>query len=76
MIFRLNVHTDNAAFDPDPAPELARILRAAAERIESGEYIGHYLTILDVNGNDVGRFALKNEDGSCPNLGDFSVTSD
>lgn len=63
--FHLTVNVDNAAFDPDPRPELARILRAVAQLVEDGEHIGHYLTVFDVNGNDVGRFAIKNEDGSC-----------
>lgn len=61
MIFRLFVHTDNAAFGDAPQWELARILRKVADRVEAGEDISHYLTILDVNGNDVGRFALKEE---------------
>lgn len=65
--FKLNVHTDNAAFcdeetgDPAPASELARILRKVADRVEAGEDISHYLTIFDANGNDVGRFALKED---------------
>jgi hypothetical protein len=58
--FNLFIDTENDAFKPDPSPELARILRAIADRIESGEFYGHYLTIRDTNGNDVGRFALKN----------------
>jgi len=61
-VFRLYVRTGNAAFADDPAPELARILRAIADRVESGEDLSHYLTVFDVNGNDVGRFALKEED--------------
>lgn len=62
MAFRLYIQTDSAAFDGDPAPELARILRAIAERIEAGEELSHYLTIFDANGNDVGRYALKDEE--------------
>lgn len=62
MRFTLNLSTENSAFEPDPAPELARILRAVAERIERGDEIGQFLTIHDANGNDVGRFALKPDD--------------
>lgn len=62
--FHLTVNVDNAAFDPDPRPELVRILRTIADSVEAGGYIGHYRTVFDVNGNDVGRFALKNADGS------------
>jgi hypothetical protein len=61
MTFNLYIHTDNAAFDPDPTSEIARLLHKIAERVESGEDISHYLTIFDVNGNDVGRFALKDD---------------
>ncbi len=57
--FTVQLSTDNAAFDPDPAPELARIMRKIADTIEAGDDIGQFLTIFDVNGNDVGRFALK-----------------
>ncbi len=59
--FTVQLSTDNAAFDPDPAPELARIMRKIADTIEAGDDIGQFLTILDVNGNDVGRFALKED---------------
>lgn len=61
--FHLTVHLDNAAFDP--RPELVRILRTIADSVEAGGYIGYYRTVFDVNGNDVGRFAIKNDDGSC-----------
>ena len=49
---------DNATND-SAAPELARILREIADRIEAGTDYGWFKTILDVNGNDVGRYALK-----------------
>lgn len=48
-----NVTNDSAA------PELARILREIADRIEAGTDYGWFKTIHDVNGNDVGRYALK-----------------
>lgn len=55
-IFTMHVELDNAAFEGDPKPELARILRHEADRMERGDYYrGHSQTILDVNGNDVGR---------------------
>jgi hypothetical protein len=59
MQFRLYITTDNAAFE-DPG-ELPRILRKIASDIEDGRDIGHFQTILDANGNDVGRYALKEE---------------
>lgn len=58
-IFRLTVNTDNSAFEDDPARELVRILHSVAGRIERGDDFSMYQTILDANGNDVGRFALK-----------------
>jgi hypothetical protein len=58
--FRLFISLDNEAFaNGNEATETARILRNVATRIESGEFYGHFLTIRDANGNDVGRFAAK-----------------
>lgn len=72
MKFILNVSTDNAAFhrdtgeewEHDPGPELARILRKIADKVEHEplETYTMFQTILDVNGNDVGRYALKPDD--------------
>lgn len=59
MTFTVKFDTDNAAFEDDPSYEIARILRGIAARVESGEDCSHYLTILDINGNSVGRFAHK-----------------
>lgn len=60
MIFRLTIAADNAAFynasgEYAPEWELARLLREIADRVER-EDIGHYRTIFDSNGLDVGRF--------------------
>lgn len=64
--FTVKIACDNAAFceDDDPtyrsaAPELARILREIADQIDAGRRYDFFQTIRDVNGNDVGRYALK-----------------
>jgi hypothetical protein len=54
-MLRLNIETDNAAFEV-PAPELARLLHEAGERIQDGETSG---SLYDVNGNQVGAFELE-----------------
>ena len=68
MVFKLTIDCGNDAFtDPrdgtvttdSAASELARILREIADRIDNGIDYGWYQTIRDVNGNDVGRYALK-----------------
>ena len=67
-VFKLSINCNNAAFcDSDAptqetaAPELARILREVAQRIESGDSFDTYRNIQDFNGNIVGTFALKSE---------------
>jgi hypothetical protein len=64
--FTVNIDCDNAAFCDDgdatassAAPELARILREIADKIESGAQYDFSQTIRDINGNDVGRYAIK-----------------
>lgn len=60
-VFQMTVRCDNAAFEPEPWEELARILREAADKIErERETCEYFQTVHDINGNDVGRFALKN----------------
>lgn len=36
MPYTITIHTDGAAFDPDPGPELARILRKLADGLDRG----------------------------------------
>ena len=58
--FTLRVACNNAAFDNDPSEELARILRAVADRFETESY--HALRkVYDVSGNEVGQYTLKGE---------------
>lgn len=54
--FKLEIVTDNAAFEEGPATELARILRDLANRVEQdGEFDG---VVRDINGNVVGKHSL------------------
>lgn len=49
----ITIETGNAAFQDDPSRELARILRAQADLIESGMATDE-TPLRDVNGNRVG----------------------
>ena len=62
MIYQVRIETGNAAFhndltgEPDPGPELARILRSLADRVEDmhpGD-LGEPIRLRDINGNKVG----------------------
>lgn len=69
MQFKLNIACDGAAFTretndedngtPDPGPEVARLLRAMADRVEAGPFNG--ADLYDVNGNHVGRAAFRED---------------
>ena len=65
--FTLSIKCSGFAFDDETgavthesaAPELARILRDVAYRIDSGESFDTFRNCRDINGNIVGTFALK-----------------
>jgi hypothetical protein len=54
MSYSITIETDNDAFYPDPGPELARILRKLADRLDGGE-LAESVRLMDYNGNTVGR---------------------
>jgi len=55
-MFKLELATDNAAFDNHAGREVARILRKLAAEVEHGLFAGRDNTKLrDINGNTVGR---------------------
>lgn len=56
MDFILEIACDNAAFDGDPSPELARLLRAAADKVEAGTLAGG---LVDINGNRCGYYETR-----------------
>lgn len=55
MPYTITIHTDGAAFDPDPGPELARILRKLADGLDRGGITPpEPVRLYDVNGNSAG----------------------
>ena len=63
--FRLVICTDNAAFSGDDhGPELARILRKIAQRMEDSGTIPDGIdgTVMDINGNRCGYYTADMRD--------------
>lgn len=59
--FKLYIDLENSAFEPSATHEIARILLTIAARLEllSTNDILYHQTIFDLNGNDVGRYVIK-----------------
>ena len=57
MTYRIEIETDNAAFDGAPMTEVARILRELADYLEETEQPADQ-RLKDINGNRVGRAGL------------------
>ena len=55
--FKLEISTDNAAFDDNPRAEISRILRSAATILERFDASA----CIDANGQNVGYFAYISE---------------
>lgn len=62
--FILKLDCNNAAFDESPELEIARILGELSEKIRENGLTGFYQNIKEINGNIVGQYALKNDDGT------------
>jgi hypothetical protein len=58
MKFKVEMSTDNAAFDGDAGAEVARILREVAGEVAGGKTDGK---CRDINGNSVGKWSLTGE---------------
>ncbi|HWC37359.1 MAG TPA: hypothetical protein VG476_02465 [Acidimicrobiales bacterium] len=56
--FSVRFDCDDDAFHPEPGPEIARILRVVADRMEAGEDASRPVVIRDINGNVVGTYKL------------------
>lgn len=65
MRFELTLHCDGAAFDPDPVPEIHRLLLIAAGKLRAdhpAEDLGNVdLALLDYNGNTAGHARFTDE---------------
>jgi len=63
LTFRLFIDTGNDAFQPTPQHVVANILREIARYIERTHLseLRSFCTVLDENGNDVGRYAFKRQ---------------
>ena len=56
MTLNIQLRSDNEAFSPDAAPEVARILRELADKFDNeATNSGRVFRVLDVNGNEVGH---------------------
>mgnify|MGYP000232109562 CR=1 FL=1 len=64
MTYRISIQTSNDAFQPAPGAELARILRALADRVEAGD-VSEPIRLRDMAGNAVGH-AWPEDDDSPP----------
>ena len=58
MSFRVTIQIDNAAFVPDPVPEVACIIREIAWNLEHGGNFTKPRVLVDTNGNVVGQAAF------------------
>ena len=59
-MFTLKIETDNAAFEDElRGPELARILRAVADRLADLGSLEDRGALYDSNGNNVGNWTLR-----------------
>lgn len=61
MEFKLSFLCKNAAFEGQEDREIARILRAVAEQIETVGIPSHFRSIRDHNGNSVGSYGVAEE---------------
>ena len=70
MKLLIEIDTENDAFQPNPAQELARILQKLAQNLIMSELnqslpmpgMWYETKIMDVNGNTVGMVSLKGTD--------------
>ena len=60
MTLHITLDMDNAAFEPSPGIEAARILRRRLHNIETidANDAGTVFPLMDVNGNRVGQIAV------------------
>ena len=58
MVITITINTDNAAFEGNPAPEVARILHTLAQDIDAQDDAVLRRRLRDLNGNTVGAYTV------------------
>jgi hypothetical protein len=61
MKFTLEIQCDNAAFENDPAKEVARILREVAKQVGAYPAFPSVCKARDLNGNTVGTYGFSDD---------------
>ena len=61
MTFTLKIECDNAAFERDPAKEVARILKEVAKQVGAYPAFPGVGKVRDVNGNSVGTYGFSED---------------
>lgn len=54
---KIKFTTDNAAFEENREEECARILRAIADKLTSGQFMDSNI-VRDINGNTIGTWSI------------------
>ena len=63
MVISIHIYTDNAAFEPEPDNEVARILHKLSTQVVQGILKpGASFNLMDINGNVVGSCVVGEED--------------
>ena len=60
-MYTIKIHTDNAAFDPCPADEIAKILTGVVNSLARGDDFP-MIFLRDCNGNTVGTAEFTSEE--------------
>lgn len=60
-MLKVNIATNNDAFQPDARYEVVRILRKLAENIEAAGIPDRSINLYDANGNRVGVLEVEGE---------------
>lgn len=59
MKLKIEIETDNDAFEPNGGSEAARILRDVADRIDGADVCDIGFSVRDINGNRVGKVSVE-----------------
>lgn len=61
-IFQLEIALKGEAFSPDPGPELIRLVRSVADKLEADPLASSSGGVKDLNGNRCGSWWIESEE--------------